>query len=36
MRARIAELDTQLKSIRLQVDRAQTITMLDYLAGEKI
>lgn len=35
MRARIAELDTQLKSIRLQVDRAQTITMLDYLAGEK-
>ena len=33
MRARIAELDTRLKAIRLQVDRAQTIAMLNYLAG---
>ncbi|MEA1890468.1 MAG: TolC family protein [Pseudomonadota bacterium] len=34
MRARVAELDTQLKAIRLEVDRAQTIAMLNYLAGE--
>jgi len=33
MRARVAELDTQLKAIRLEVDRAQTIAMLNYLAG---
>jgi outer membrane protein TolC len=33
MRARIAELDTHLKAIRLQVDREQTIAMLNYLAG---
>ncbi len=35
MRARVAELDTQLKAIRLEVDRAQTIAMLKYLAGEQ-
>ena len=34
LRARVAELDTSLKVIRLQVDRAQAITMLNYLAGE--
>ncbi len=34
MRARIAELDTHLKAIRLKVDREQTIAMLNYLAGE--
>jgi outer membrane protein TolC len=34
MRARIAELDTHLKAIRLEVDRAQTISMLNYIAGE--
>jgi outer membrane protein TolC len=34
MRARVAELDTRLKAIRLEVDRAQTIAMLNYLAGE--
>jgi outer membrane protein TolC len=33
MRARIAELDTHLKAIRLKVDREQTIAMLNYLAG---
>jgi outer membrane protein TolC len=33
IRARIAELDTHLKDIRLKVDRAQTIAMLNYLAG---
>jgi outer membrane protein TolC len=33
MRARIAELDTHLKAIRLEVDREQTIAMLNYLAG---
>lgn len=32
--ARVAELDTQLKVIRLEVDRAQTIAVLNYLAGE--
>ena len=35
LRARVAELDTRLKGIRLQVDRAQTIAMLNYLAGEE-
>lgn len=35
LRARVAELDTRLKGIRLQVDRAQTIAMLSYLAGEE-
>jgi outer membrane protein TolC len=35
MRARVAELDTQLKAIRLEVDRAQAIAMLNYLAGEE-
>ena len=35
LRARVAELDTRLKGIRLQVDRAQTISMLNYLAGEE-
>ena len=35
VRARVAELDTQLKAIRLEVDRAQTIAMLNYLAGEE-
>ncbi|MFW2440005.1 MAG: TolC family protein [Arenicellales bacterium] len=35
IRARVAELDTRLKAIRLEVDRAQTITMLNYLAGEE-
>ena len=34
LRARVAELDTSLKGIRLQVDRAQAIAMLNYLAGE--
>lgn len=34
LRARVAELDTTLKGIRLQVDRAQAIAMLNYLAGE--
>ena len=34
VRARVAELDTRIKEIRLQVDRAQTIAMLNYLAGE--
>lgn len=34
MRARVAELDTQLKAIRLEVDRAKTLAMLHYLAGE--
>ena len=33
MRARIAELDTHLKAIRLKVDREQTIAKLNYLAG---
>lgn len=33
MRARVAELDTQLKTIRLEVDRAQAIAMLNYIAG---
>ena len=32
--ARIAELDTRLKALRLEVDRAQTLTTLAYLAGE--
>ena len=35
LRARVAELDTHLKAIRLQIDRAQTIAMLNYLAGEE-
>ncbi len=35
MRARVSELNTQLKAIRLEVDRAQTIAMLNYLAGEE-
>jgi outer membrane protein TolC len=35
IRARVAELDTRLKAIRLEVDRAQTIAMLNYLAGEE-
>jgi len=35
MRARIAELDTRLKALRLEVDRARTIATLTYLAGEK-
>jgi len=35
MRARVAELDTRLKAIRLEVDRAQAIAMLNYLAGEE-
>ena len=34
VRARVAELDTRIKEIRLQVDRAQTIATLNYLAGE--
>ena len=32
--ARIAELDTRLKALRLQVDRASTLTKLAYLSGE--
>lgn len=32
--ARIAELDTRLKALRLEVDRAQTLTRLAYLSGE--
>jgi len=35
MRARVAELDTRLKAIRLEVDRTQAIAMLNYLAGEE-
>ncbi len=35
MRARVSELNTQLKAIRLEVDRAQTIAMLNYFAGEE-
>lgn len=34
VRARVAELDTRIKQIRLEVDRAQTIATLNYLAGE--
>jgi len=34
VRARVSELNTQLKAIRLEVDRAQTIAVLKYLAGE--
>jgi len=33
--ARIAELDTQLKALRMEVDRALTLTKLAYLAGEQ-
>jgi outer membrane protein TolC len=32
--ARVAELDTRIKAIRLEVERAQVITALNYLAGE--
>lgn len=32
--ARIAELDTHLKALRLEIDRARTLTTLAYLAGE--
>ena len=35
MRARISELDTQLKSIRINVDRVQAQARLRYLAGEE-
>lgn len=35
MRARILELDTQLKALRLRVDRAKTQANLLYLAGER-
>ena len=34
MRARITELDTQLKALRIQVDRAKAHAQLRYLAGE--
>ena len=32
--ARVAELDTRIKAIRLEVDRAKMIVALNYLAGE--
>ena len=34
VRARLAELDTELTLLRLRVDRAQVMAKLDYLAGE--
>jgi outer membrane protein TolC len=34
VRARISELDTQIKGIRLEVERAQNIATLNYLAGD--
>jgi len=34
VRARLAELDTELTLLRLRVDRAQVMARLDYLAGE--
>lgn len=34
VRARLAELDTELTLLRLRIDRAQVMARLDYLAGE--